>query len=45
MPNEITGRLKGNDKHIVQHIPNIHDFRSSDSEAGNRQFLNMLITC
>jgi len=35
MPNEITGRLKGNDKHIVQHIPNIHDFRSSDSEAVN----------
>ena len=32
-------RLQGTDNHIVQHIPNIHNFDSSDSQAGNLIFL------
>ncbi|RCV22739.1 hypothetical protein SETIT_4G244400v2 [Setaria italica] len=35
MPNEFIERLLGSDKHIVQHIPDIHNFGSSDSQAAN----------
>ncbi|XP_062229699.1 disease resistance protein RPM1-like [Phragmites australis] len=35
MPNEFIERLQGNDNHIVQHIPNIHNFDSADSQAVN----------
>jgi disease resistance protein RPM1 len=33
-------RLQGSDNYIVQHIPNIHIFYSSDSQAGNCQLLD-----
>ncbi|KAJ1260684.1 hypothetical protein BS78_10G251200 [Paspalum vaginatum] len=35
MPNEIIERLQGIDSHIVQHIPKIHKFGSSDPQAVN----------
>jgi disease resistance protein RPM1 len=35
MSNEFTERMRGSENHIVQHIPNIHCFDSSDSQAGN----------
>ncbi|CAL5049987.1 unnamed protein product [Urochloa decumbens] len=35
MPNGFIQRLQGSDNHIVQHIPNIHIFDSSDSKAVN----------
>ncbi|KAL6603557.1 hypothetical protein ACP70R_043918 [Stipagrostis hirtigluma subsp. patula] len=35
MSNEFIERLQGSDNHIVQHIPNIHNFDSSDSQAVN----------
>jgi disease resistance protein RPM1 len=34
MSNEFIIRLHGSDNHIVQHIPNINKFDSSDSQAG-----------
>ena len=34
MSNEFIIRLQGSDNHIVQHIPNINKFDSSDSQAG-----------
>jgi disease resistance protein RPM1 len=34
MSNEFIVRLHGSDNHIVQHIPNIKKFESSDSQAG-----------
>ncbi|GJN39226.1 hypothetical protein PR202_gb28331 [Eleusine coracana subsp. coracana] len=33
MSNEFRERMLGSDNHIVQHIPNIHNFDSSDSQA------------
>jgi len=33
MSNEFIERLQGSDNHIVQHIPDIHNFDSSDSQA------------
>ncbi|RCV22735.1 hypothetical protein SETIT_4G244000v2 [Setaria italica] len=35
MPNEFIQRLQGSDDDIVQHIPNVHIFDSSDSKAVN----------
>jgi len=36
-------RLQGSDNYIVQHIPNIHIFYSSDSQAGNFHVLCQLL--
>lgn len=44
MPNGFIQRLQGSDNDIVQHIPNIHIFDSSDSKAGNLCFLYVLVT-
>ena len=44
MSNEFIDRLHGSDNHIVQHIPDIHNFDSSDSQAGNDHILSMRIT-
>ena len=41
MSNEFIDRLHGSDNHIVQNIPNIHNFDSSDSPAGNFHFLSL----
>ncbi|CAL5040304.1 unnamed protein product [Urochloa decumbens] len=35
MPMELVESLRGSDRHLVQHVPNIHIFDSSDSEAVN----------
>ena len=35
MSNEFIKRLLGSDHHIVQHIPDIRNFGSSDSQEGN----------
>lgn len=35
MPNEFMLKLHGSDNHIVQHIPNIKKYDSSDSQAVN----------
>ncbi|AQK66725.1 disease resistance analog PIC11 [Zea mays] len=35
MPKELVESLRGSDAHIVQHVPNIHIFDSSDPEAVN----------
>ncbi|KAJ1260689.1 hypothetical protein BS78_10G251500 [Paspalum vaginatum] len=35
MPKELVESLQGSDRHIVQHVPNIHIFDSSDYEAVN----------
>ncbi|KAJ1260688.1 hypothetical protein BS78_10G251400 [Paspalum vaginatum] len=39
MPNGFIQRLQGSDNYIVQHIPNIHIFDSSDSQAVNKLHL------
>ncbi|CAL5041055.1 unnamed protein product [Urochloa decumbens] len=36
MSNEFIERLLGSDNHIVQHIPDIRNFGSSDSQAANK---------
>ncbi|KAL6603561.1 hypothetical protein ACP70R_043922 [Stipagrostis hirtigluma subsp. patula] len=36
MPKEFLESLQGSGSHIVQHIPNIHNFESSDSQAVNK---------
>jgi hypothetical protein len=34
MSNEFLESLQGSGSHIVQHIPSIHKFESTDSQAG-----------
>jgi len=43
MSNGFIQRLQGSDNYIVQHIPNIHIFYSSDSQAGNFHVLCQLL--
>jgi disease resistance protein RPM1 len=43
MPKEFMGRLQGDDHDIVEHIPNIQSFDSSNSQAGNLHAYNVSI--